>query len=110
MSTHDYLVVNQGSAYTSKEMKESVQTFRVHLPEVTIESAGAIGVDGRYYAPSQLVYNRIRALTDCQKSDQECLPIAVFTRKCTVRLDGLYQVLLPFSAFPQSVRGTPKPA
>lgn len=52
----DYLVVDQGAAYTSKDLKESSEVYRVKLDEASVEKSGAITLFERYHALSRLVW------------------------------------------------------
>lgn len=51
LGTPKYLVVDQGSANTSKEMRESAVAICVHVDEVPVEIPGAIEAVGRYHVP-----------------------------------------------------------
>lgn len=44
LSPTGYLFVDQGTAYTSKEVNYFLEAFGVRLDEVPIEAPGAIGV------------------------------------------------------------------
>lgn len=48
----NFLVVEQRSAYTSKEMSETVEAFGVSLEEAPIDAPGEIGVVKRYHGPN----------------------------------------------------------
>lgn len=56
-----YLVQDQGLVYTSKEMKESVEAFGVHLDEAPIESPAVIRNAEECHDSIQLAYNSISA-------------------------------------------------
>lgn len=45
----DYLAVDQGSNYTSKEMKDNIESAGIIIEEALIEKPGSIGIVERYY-------------------------------------------------------------
>lgn len=50
----DFLLVDQGKAYTSKEIREFLEAHGVQLDEAPIETCGTIETIGRYHAPLEL--------------------------------------------------------
>lgn len=89
-------MLNQGTAYTSREVKESLEAHRIRLDEVTIKTPGTTGTVERYNAPMRLANLRIRTKAGLGTSGQECLKLAVLALKCTVGPEGLYLALLVF--------------
>lgn len=92
----DYLAVDQGSAYSSKELRVSAEAFGMHLREAPIKTPGAIQTAEMYYALLWLAYKRICAETDRQTRDQEFFRLTVFAVKCTPGPESLCPELLFF--------------
>lgn len=72
----DYLNVDQGSSYVSKEMISNLEESGTKLKEAPVENPGTIGVFERYYAPLRSSYTKIRTDMDKTTSDSECLRMA----------------------------------
>lgn len=104
-----YIIIDQGSAFTPKEMKDSLEAFLVRLDEATIETPGTIGIVGIYHAPWRVKQQRIREELDKQTSDHDFLQLTVFAVSCTVDPEGLCLALLRFGAVERPARGTPAP-
>lgn len=85
----DYLVVDQGYAYISKEMYASAEVADVILDEASIESAGSIVVVEQYHASMRIAYERIRMDADQRTGEQKCLDLAVSEINCKMRPEGL---------------------
>lgn len=103
----DYLKVDQGSNYTSKEMRANMDAAGIRLREAPIESPGAIGVVERYHAPLRGIYEKIRKEMARDHTDVECLKMAVFSINATVGPEGLCPMLLVFGVIPRPARSTP---
>lgn len=100
----NYLVVDQRSAYTSKEMRPCTEEMGVRLHEAPIEPPGSIGMLTQYHAPLRLAYERVRINAYRQNSDEECLQLAAFAINCTAGPDGLCLIPLVFGAVPRPAR------
>lgn len=74
----DFLVVDQGTAYTSKGMKDSLEIQGVQLVEELIETPSAIGTVERYHDPLKLTYEQIRTESGKVATDQKCLDLSIF--------------------------------
>lgn len=74
----DHLVVDQGSAYVSREMKAAVEASGIQLKEAPIENPGTMGIVERYHAPLRAAFEKIRASMDRETTDSECLQMAVY--------------------------------
>lgn len=66
----DSPVVDQGTAYTSREMKQYLEVYGVRPDEAPIETAEAIGVAERYHTPLGLAYERTWADSESKTSNQ----------------------------------------
>ena len=110
MGPPDFLAVDQGSGYVSKEMKENVSAQGITLEEAPIETPGAIGVVERYHAPLRSAYTKIRqTLSKGDTNDHECLKMAVYANNSTMGPEGLCPMLLVFGALPRPARTSPSP-
>lgn len=96
MGPPEFLVVDQGTEYTSREVRESLKAQRVRLHEASSETPNVIGIVERYHAPLMLAYELVRTEAGVATSNQECLQLAVFAIDCTVSPEGLYLALLVF--------------
>lgn len=56
----DFLVVDQGRSYASKEMREALKAYEDQLDETPIERPGTIRTVERYHGPLRLAYERTR--------------------------------------------------
>lgn len=74
----DYLVVDQGSAYVSAEMKATFEADGVKMRQAPIENPGTIGVVERYYAPLRRALNCVREEMGNEVGDLEFLRMSVF--------------------------------
>lgn len=54
LGPRDFLVVAQSTAYTLKEMRESLPAYAVKIDEASIEAPGKIGTGERYHVPLRL--------------------------------------------------------
>lgn len=106
----EFLVLDQGSVYTSNGMKEDFEAFGAHPDEAPIETPGAIGTVERYHAPLRLAYKGIRADSGRGRSEQVCLKLAVFAVNCMIGPEGLRPALLVIAAIPRPTRTSPAPS
>lgn len=58
LASPDFVVVDQGSAHTSQEMKMTVQACEATLEENTVETTEVFGVVERYHAPCKWHTNK----------------------------------------------------
>lgn len=72
-----YLTVVQGSAYTSREMRENLEASDVNPKEAPIETPGAIGTMERYHDPLRVTYEKLRKEMSGEYTDPERLQMAV---------------------------------
>lgn len=105
----DVLVVEQGTTYNAKEMRETLKGHGVHLDRAAIEAPGAIGTVEGYHAQLRLMYGPIRAESNKSTTDQKCFDLALFVLEYTVRLEGLYPTSLVFGGIPRSAKMTIAP-
>ena len=110
MGPPDFLAVDQGSAYISKETNSNMEAAGIILEEAPIENPGSIGVVERYHAPLKKAYLKLRqTLQKGDTSDAECLQMAVYAANATIGPEGLCPMLLVFVAFPRPARRSPSP-
>lgn len=110
MGPPDFLSVDQGTPYVSKEMKENLSAAGVTLDEAPVETPGAIGLVERYHSPLRKAYEKIRAsLTREKATDADCLRMAVFANNSTIGPEGLCPMMLVFGAVPRPARASPAP-
>lgn len=107
MGPPDFLMVDQGTNYTSQELRGNLDAHGITLQEAPIETPGAIGTVERYHAPLRAAYERIRAEVKTGMTDDECLKMAVFAVNSTVGPEGLCPILLVFGAIPRPARTSP---
>lgn len=103
----DYFSVDQGTAYTSHEMRTNLDDEGITLIEALIETPGKIGLVERYHARLRVAYNKQRAELDRCTSDAECLKMAVVATNSTIGPEGLFAILLVYWAIPRPSRYTP---
>lgn len=104
-----YLIVDQGTAYTSKEMREALEVHGIQLNEAPIETQESIGTIERNHALLSLAYEPKQTEAGARTTDQECLGLAIFAINCTVRPEELWPVMLVFSVLPRLARTIPAP-
>lgn len=102
----DFLFIDQRTAYTSKEMRESLEAHGVQLDEASFETPCAIGALERYHAPFRRPYERIEADSAKSSTIQECLDLPVFLINFIVGCEGLCPALLAFLSIPRPARTT----
>lgn len=104
LESPDYLVVVPGSAYTSEKMIQFLSEFGVQLGGAPIETPGTIGTITKYHAPLRIAYENIRDVFGRITNVQNCLQMAIFTIRCTVRPKDLCSTLPVFGEPPRSVQ------
>lgn len=60
MGPPDFLLVDQGSFYVSKEMEETLEASRVTLKDAHIETPCFIGIMYCFHAPLRCTFNKLR--------------------------------------------------
>lgn len=88
------LFIYHGSAYTSKEMSEPGNLFRISDEETIIETPGAFGVLKRYHAPLRLASDRVSAEADCRLTNEELVQLPLIAISCRMGPEGLCSALL----------------
>lgn len=56
----EYLSVNKGSSYVSKETKMNIEATGTILQEERIERPGSFGIVERYHPPLSSAFNKLR--------------------------------------------------
>lgn len=74
----DYLVVDQGSAYVSCEMKRNAEASGLTLKEAPVDYPGTIVVVERYHAPLHAAFERIMSHYGGNVSNKECMRMSVY--------------------------------
>lgn len=110
LGSPDYLGIDQGSSYISREFRSNAEAHGIHIYEAPIESAGSIGVVEMYHAPLRSSYKKIRdTLGRKDTSDEECLKLAVYVVNSVMGPEGLTTMLVVFGALSRSAKTTPFP-
>lgn len=94
-------MVDQEKADPFKEVREPLVAQGVRLDEAPIERTGEIGTVGRDLAQLRLEFEEIRAGSERQVSDQNCLDMAEFAANCTIGPEGLGPALLVIGDLPR---------
>lgn len=111
MGPPDFLSIDQGSGYVSKEFRSKAEAAGIRLSEAPIENPGSIGIVERYHAPLRRAYQKIwKSLDRAEASDVECLKMAVYANNSTIGSEGLCPILLVYGALPRPARVTPSPS
>lgn len=103
----DFLSVDQGSAYTSSELKASIEAEGINVIEATVETLGKIGIVDRYRSPLRAVYTKLRAVLDRSTLHLEFLKMAGFFVNSTTGPEALCHILLLYGALPQPAIASP---
>lgn len=103
------VIVDQDTAYTSKNMRKLLKINDVQLKEATMKTPCAIANVRRCHAPLRLAYERIGVVSSRGTTNKECLDLTVFAIKCTVGPEELFAAMLVFAASPRSLRMNPAP-
>lgn len=105
---HDFLSVDQGTAYTSREFRENIESEGISIIlEAPIEKPGRIGIVERHQAPLLAAYMKLRDNIDRSTFDPECLKMPVFARSSIIGSEGLCPILLVYGVIPRPARSTP---
>lgn len=91
-------------------MKGSLEPFGASVDQAPIETPSATRPVKGYHVPLRMAFEWIRANTDRQTADQECLQPAVFAINCTVGAERLCPALSVLGSFPRPARKTPAPS
>lgn len=85
----DHLHVDQGTNYTSKEMKSNLEASDVTLHEDGIETPVSIGTVQRYHGPLRAAYTRIGRQLGRETTYADHLTMAVFAGNTTIAPEDL---------------------
>lgn len=108
MGPPDYLRVDQGSQFVSKEFKSSVEFAGIKLLEAPIESPGTMSHVERYHGPLRAAYEKLQTSLPSENST-DLLQMAVFAVNSTIGPEGLCPCLCVFGAIPSPLRHVPAP-
>lgn len=104
-----YLTVDQGSAYVSTEMRETLEAADIVFREEPIENPGSIGTVERYHAPLRAAFEQIKTDLENNVTDDDCLRSATFAVNSSVGPEDLCPTLLVFGAVPRPAGRSPSP-
>lgn len=105
----DYLVVDQGTNYTSEEMKRKAEATGITMKEAPVESEGTIGVVECYHAPLKAAFERIKTYHGNKMSDKACLKMSIYAVNATVGPDGFCPMFLVYGTVLRPAVTTPCP-
>lgn len=103
----DFLMVDQGSNYTSREFMGNLESSGIFLDEAPLEAPGAIGTVESYHEPLRGTYQKIVLDFGKDTSDHECLRMTVFVVNGTVGPEDLCPILLIFGEITRPGRTSP---
>ena len=101
----DFLRVDQGSNFVSREFKSSVDTSGITLLEAPVECPNTMSHAERYHGPLRVAYNKI-AMDIRNASKEDLLQMAVAAVNNTVGPEGLCPTLCVFGVLPRPARTT----
>lgn len=105
----DNLSVDQGTAYTSRGMREKCEAAGTKLVEAQIENPCSIGTVERYHGTLRAAYLKIRSELDRDTKNDECLKMAFHSANSTRGPEGLCSVLVVFVTIPRTALAIPSP-
>lgn len=104
----DYLKIDQGSNFTSKEFKGLAEATGIQILECPIESPATMSHVERYHAPLRAAYEKLEH--DLNGESKECLlQMALHCVNNTVGPEGFCPTMCVFGAMPKPARNTPAP-
>ena len=104
----DFLRVDQGSNFISKEFQSAAETNGISILEAPIECPETMSHVERYHSPLRAAFNKIQHHTRGMNAD-EILRLSVKAVNDTTGPEGLCPTLLVFGAIPKPARNTPSP-
>ena len=104
----DFIHVDQGTNFISKEFKNAVSTLDIGLIEAPIECPNSLSHVERYHGPLRLVYEKLESQV-LDASKDEHLQMAVSCMNNTMGPEGLCPTLCVFGVMPKQVRYTVSP-
>ena len=109
MGPPDFLKVDQGTQFVSKEFKASVQFSGIELLEAPIESPATMSHVERYHGPLRTAFQKLQAGLP-EENSTNLLQMAVHCVNSTVGPEGLCPCLCVFGAIPSPIRHVPAPS
>lgn len=103
----DYLHVDQGTNFVSKEFLSSAEADGIEVTQAPIESPNTMSHVERYHAPLRSAFLKIRDSLPRSDSDSDCLQMAVKAANDTIGPEGLCPTLLVFGSLPRPARRSP---
>lgn len=103
----DFLSLEQGSPYVSRQMREKLDDEGVQHMEAPVENPGNISIAEIYHAPLRTAFNRMCTDRTNTTTDSQCLRMLEFGIKSTVGPEGLCTILLVFGVIPRPAKLTP---
>lgn len=74
----DFLSVDQGTAYPSRQLTENIEAEEITLLEAPIETPRKIGAVSEYHDTLPGPYTKLGDVLERSTSDAECVKIATF--------------------------------
>lgn len=106
----DYLSIDQGSAYISKEMGIDVEAAGIKLEEAPIATLGSIRILELYHLQLRTGFKKLQKTLEKDKAtDEEYLMMVVYATNSTMGPEGLFTMLLQFGALPFPALTTTSP-
>ena len=93
----DYLAIDQGRNYSSREFKEKAKEDGIQIREAPIETPGTIGTVERYHTPLRRAYKSIRVELHKITTNDECLQMATFAVNSVIGLSNDSKLQLKIS-------------
>lgn len=103
----DYLRIDQGSNFVSKEFLDNAESDGITILEARIESLSTMSHSERYHGPLRVTYTKIRDSMPRAETDADCLQLAVKCLNDTVGPEGLCPAVLVYGTIPKTARRTP---
>jgi len=104
----DYLKLDQGSSFTSKEFRGLAEAEGIKIIDCPIESPASMSHVERYHGPLRTAYEKLAHDLQGETKDR-LLQMAVHCVNNTVGPEGFCPTMCVFGAMPRPARETPAP-
>ena len=101
----DYLRVDQGTNYTSKEFKANANSAGITILEAPVESPNTMSHVERYHGPLRTAYQKLKTALP-KENKVDLLQMAIYSVNNTVGPEGLCPTLCVFGTIPKPDRTT----
>jgi len=99
----DFLRIDQGSNFVSREFKGLADTSGITVLEAPIECPNSMSHVERYHRPLRKAYEKLKSELKGE-SDRDLLQLAVYAVNCTTGPEGLCPSLCVFDAIPRPMQ------